>query len=116
MFGSLFAPPRTINVDCRIEVSNTFDSLHAHVELDGDVVIEPGDEVTVHGEPIKVPYGETQVLRRRATIAKAGPIKRTWTRMTGDLEFMELCEFSFSPEAAPAAGDTAAIAGREVRS
>jgi uncharacterized Zn finger protein len=103
MLGSLFGSPRTLDVACRIEVSNTFDSLHAHVELDGDVQIEPGDEVTVHGDPIHVPYGSELVLHRRASVVKAGPIKRTWTRMTGDLEFMELCEFSFSPAADPAA-------------
>ena len=97
----LFSPPRTYEVDARIEVSHTFDSLHAHVELDGDQVIEPGDEVTVHGDKIVVPYGTEIVLHRRATLVKAGPIKRTWTRLTGDLEFMELCEFSFSPDPEP---------------
>jgi hypothetical protein len=52
----------------------------------------------VHGAPIVVPYGEQRELRRRATVRKAGLIERTWTRLTGDLEFMELCEFSFSAE------------------
>jgi hypothetical protein len=83
-------------VPCTIEVENTFDSLHAHVELDGDVAIEPGDEVRVHGDPIHVPYGEKAVIRRRATVVRASAIERAWTRATGDLEFMELCEFSFS--------------------
>lgn len=96
---SPFKGPKIEDVDCRIEVSHTFDSLHAHVELPDHVRIEPGDAVTVHGEPIVVPYGETRVIHRRASIARAGLVKRQWTRMTGDLEFMELCEFSFSPEA-----------------
>ncbi len=51
---------RAIDVPCTIEVEHTFDSLHAHVDLDGDVEIEPGDEVQVHGEPIRVPFGETR--------------------------------------------------------
>jgi len=94
----IFGSPETLEVDCTVRVINTFDSLEAHVELDGDVQVEPGDEVTVHGDPIVVPYGETCELRRSATVRRAGPIERFWTRLTGDLEFMELCEFSFSPD------------------
>ncbi len=84
------------DVPCTIEIENTYESLHAHVELDGNVEIEPGDEVCVHGDPIRVPYGEKAVLRRNATVTRAGWLERAWTRATGDLEFMELCEFSFS--------------------
>jgi hypothetical protein len=85
-----------IDVPCTVRVINTFDSLEAHVELPKDIKIEPGDEVKVHGDPIEVPFGETLTLERRATVRRAGPIERAWTRLTGDLEFMELCEFSFS--------------------
>lgn len=90
---------RRIDVPCTVEVSHTFESLHAHVDLDGDVKIEPGDEVLVHGEPIMVPYGEVRTERRTATVTKATIFERLWTRATGDFEFMELCEFSFSEEA-----------------
>ncbi len=90
---------RRFDVGCTVEVSHTFESLHAHVDLDGDVAIEPGDEVIVHGQPIVVPYGEVHTERRTATVTKATAIERLWTRATGDLEFMELCEFSFSEEA-----------------
>jgi hypothetical protein len=34
-----------------------------------------------------------------ATITRATALERLWTRLTGDFEFMELCEFSFSEEA-----------------
>lgn len=95
MIGQLFGR-KSFDVPCTIEVENTFDSLHAHVELDGGVKIQPGDEVLVHGDPIVVPYGEKQTLRRNATVTRATAIERVWTRMTGDLEFMELCEFSFT--------------------
>jgi uncharacterized Zn finger protein len=91
----LFAKRRE-TVGCTVRVQNTWESLQAHVELDGDVKIEPGDEVIVHGEPVVVPYGESAVLRRDATVIRAGAAERAWTRLTGDLEFMELCEFSFS--------------------
>ena len=96
MMAGLLRRP-TLHVPCTIEVEHTFDSLHAHVELDG-VTVEPGDEVRVQGDPIVVPYGERLVLRRMATLKRAGPIERLWTRLTGDLEFMELLEFSFSSE------------------
>ncbi len=90
--------PRTFEVACTVEVENTFESLHAHVRFDGGVTVNPGDEVIVHGKPIEVPYGEAQSFRRQATVKRAGPIERLWTRATGDFEFMELCEFSFSEE------------------
>ena len=89
---------RSFDVGCTIEVSHTFESLHAHVELDGDIEIQPGDTVKVHGEPIAVPYGEVRTIRRTATVTRASALERAWTRATGDLEFMELLEFSFSPE------------------
>jgi uncharacterized Zn finger protein len=95
--ASLFTR-RRFDVPCTVEVSHTFDSLHAHVELDGDVKIEPGDEVLVHGRPLEVPYGEVRTERRTATVTRASLVERLWTRATGDLEFMELCEFSFSEE------------------
>jgi uncharacterized Zn finger protein len=97
MISTLFEKSRrAVEVDCTIRVQNTWESLQAHVELDGDLKVEPGDEVIVHGEPVVVPYGTSTELRRRATLIRAGALERAWTRMTGDLEFMELCEFSFS--------------------
>ena len=68
----------------------------ADVELDGGVKLEPGDKVLIHGEEIEVPYGEKATFRRMATVTRAGALERAWTRATGDFEFMELCEFSFS--------------------
>lgn len=87
---------RTFDIGCTIHVSHTFESLHAHVELDDNIPIFPGDEVIVHGSPVKVPYGETAEIRRTATVVRAGPIERMWTKATGRLEMMELLEFSFS--------------------
>ena len=46
------------DVDCTIDIECSIDSFHAHVELEGDIQIQPGDQVLVHGEPIEVPYGE----------------------------------------------------------
>ncbi len=84
---------------CTVEVSHKFESLHAHVRLDNGAVIHPGDAVKVQGPPIMAPFGEVVSEERQATIVRASALERFWTRMTGDIEVMELCEFSFSEEA-----------------
>lgn len=83
---------------CTVEISHRFESLHAHLRLDNGAVIYPGDEVEVHGGEIMAPFGEIVIESRMATITRASAIERFWTRLTGDLEAMELCEFSFSDE------------------
>ncbi|MCR9220009.1 MAG: hypothetical protein NXI21_07255 [Alphaproteobacteria bacterium] len=93
--GDLFYTD-TIDLPCRIEIENTFESLHAHVVLDGDPPIHPGDKVTVHGEPIAVPYGESLTLERTATLRRAGALGRWWATVTGDLEIFEMFEVSFT--------------------
>jgi uncharacterized Zn finger protein len=87
---------QSFDVPCRIRVVNTFESLEAHVELPDGVTVEPGDEVLVQGERVDVPFGSTLEIERMATITRASSFERAWTRVTGNLEFMELCEFSFS--------------------
>ena len=84
---------------CTVEVSHTFESLHAHVRFNNGAIVHPGDEVLVHGEPISALYGETLTEERTATIRRAFFIERVWTRLIGSFEFMEICEFSFSEEA-----------------
>jgi hypothetical protein len=84
-----------IDVPCTIEIEHTWESLHAHVELEG-LTVRPGDEVHVQGGEIVVPYGERRVLHRVATVTRASAPERLWVKMTGDFEFMELLEFSFS--------------------
>lgn len=86
----------TIEVPCTIEIENTFESLHAHVDLDGGIEIQPGDEVLVHGDPIRVPFGEKRTLRRTATVTRANWLERTLTKITARFELTELYEVSFS--------------------
>ncbi|MCL4186333.1 MAG: hypothetical protein KJZ85_01900 [Rhodobacteraceae bacterium] len=88
-------------VPCTVEVSHRFESLHAHVRFNNGAVVHPGDEVLVHGAPVTAGYGELVVEDRVATITRASLLERLWTKLTGDLEAMELCEFSFSEEAMP---------------
>ena len=88
----------TEKVPCTVEVSHRFEELSAHVRFDNGAVVHPGDSVLVHGSPVMAPFGEIVVEQREATITRANALERFWTRLTGDLEFMELCEFSFSEE------------------
>ncbi len=83
---------------CEVEVSHCFDSLHAHVKFLNGAIIHPGDEVLVHGAPVLAPYGEIVREQRTATITRASTVEQIWTRVTGNFEFMELCEFSFTEE------------------
>lgn len=83
---------------CTVEISHKFESLHAHVRFNNGAVVYPGDEVQVQGPEIMAPFGEIVREDRTATIVRASKLERLWTRLTGDLEVMELCEFSFSEE------------------
>lgn len=83
---------------CTVEVSHCFDSLHAHVRFNNGAVVYPGDEVQVKGSEIMAPFGEVVTEDRDAIIIRASKLERLWTRLTGDFEVMELCEFSFSEE------------------
>lgn len=85
-------------VPVTVEVSHRFESLHAHVRFNNGAVIHPGDEVLVHGTPVMAAWGEVITEDRTATITRASLLERLWTRLTGDFEVMELCEFSFSDE------------------
>jgi len=95
-----FATKVSEHVMCTVNVVNTFESLQAHVVLDGDIKIQPGDEVLVEGKEIRVPYGETLSERRPAIVKRATWLERKWTELTGNMEYMELLEFSFSEEKA----------------
>ncbi|WP_438274296.1 hypothetical protein [Nitrobacter sp.] len=88
--------PRRFDVECTIEIEQTGESLHAHVSLDGDVDIRPGDQVTIQGAPVRVAFGDCVQLRRTATVVRAGALKRFMTYVAGYLELTELYEVSFS--------------------
>lgn len=88
---------RTFDTPCRVEIEHSEEFLCAHVELADGVVAEPGDRVRVHGGGFDVPFGERRVFERTATVARAGPLERLWTRFAGHFELAELYEVSFSP-------------------
>lgn len=97
MIAIPFLLRRSQVLPCTIEIEHTERSLHAHVALDDDIALRPGDRVRVHGAPIRVMFGETLVLRRDATVERAGWLERQWTRLTARFELSELYEVSFTP-------------------
>jgi uncharacterized Zn finger protein len=96
MNGLWTADPRRFDVGCTIEIEQTAESLHAHVSLDNDVELRAGDEVTIHGAPVRISFGDRVTLRRTATVVRAGLLKRAMTHVAGYLELTELYEVSFS--------------------
>jgi hypothetical protein len=93
---SLFGKRTSFEVPCTVEIEQTAESLHAHVILDGDIEIRPGDEVTVHDAPTDIAFGERICVRRTATVVRAGPLDQIRARVQGYLELTELYEVSFS--------------------
>ena len=91
-----FIGRRVQQLPCTIEIEHTERSLHAHVELDGDLALRPGDRVRVHGDPLRVRFGESLLLRREATVERAGWLERQWTRLAARFELSELYEVSFT--------------------
>ena len=84
---------------CTVTISHRFEELSAHVRFDNGTTVNPGDEVLVQGPEIMAPFGTVVEEKRIAVITRASKLEQLWTRATGDFEFMELCEFSFSEEA-----------------
>lgn len=93
---SLFGKRTSFEVPCTVEIEQTAESLHAHVVLDGDIEIRPGDEVMVHDAPTQIAFGERVVVRRMATVVRAGLLDGIRARLQGYLELTELYEVSFS--------------------
>ncbi|MBX7497105.1 hypothetical protein K3172_14695 [Qipengyuania sp. 6B39] len=88
---------RTFDTPCRIAIEQSDEHFHAHVELDGDIAIFPGDRVRVHGAPIRIAFGQTANYERMATVTRAGPLLRGWTRLAAYFDLKELYEVSFNP-------------------
>jgi hypothetical protein len=97
MIAVPFLIRRRQDTPCTIEIEHTERSLHAHVELEGQMALQPGDRVRVHGEPIKVRFGDKMTLHRHATVERAGWLERQWTRIAARFELSELYEVSFTP-------------------
>ena len=87
---------QTFETLCTVEIERSAETLEAHVVLDGDYEIRPGDEVRIQDPPTEAPPGERIVVRRVATVTRAGLPERVWTRIIGNFELAELYDVSFS--------------------
>ena len=87
-----------VETGCTIAVEHSADHLHAHVELDGNIKLGPGDQVRVHRDPVRLRYGTAIELRRRATVSRAGLLAQWWTKLRASLELTDLYEITFSSE------------------
>ncbi len=92
-----FGKPKSFDTSCRIEIEQSEEHFHAHVELADDIPIAPGDKVRVHGDPIVIPFGSSAVFERTATVERAGAFVRNWTRLASYFDLTELYEVSFNP-------------------
>jgi hypothetical protein len=88
---------RRIDLPCTIEIEQTADFFYAHLTLDEDIEIQPGDRVRVQGEPIRVAFGDSLLERRIATVERANSLGRAWTRFAARFQLAELYEVSFTP-------------------
>ncbi|MCM8556502.1 hypothetical protein [Sphingomicrobium sediminis] len=87
---------RHFEVPCTVSVAQSPDYFHAHVELDGDHAIFPGDKVRVHGDPISIPFGSSAEFKRTATVTRATALKRALVKAAAYFDLAELYEVSFS--------------------
>jgi hypothetical protein len=98
MIAAWLRPRQTITVPCTVELEQTPAFLRADVHLEG-IEVEVGDEVLVHDAPTSVPFGETQVFQRTATVTRASALDRLVTRILAYRELTELYETGFDAEA-----------------
>lgn len=87
---------RSFEAPCTVEIERSAETFEAHVVIDSDYGIRPGDQVLVRDPPTQAPFGERIVVRRMATITRAGLPERMWTRVAGNFELAELYDVSFT--------------------
>ena len=91
---------RTVQAVCDIDIEQTPESFHAHAVPDG-VLIRPGDVVVVHGVPTDIGFGDRLIRQCQATVTRAGPVARAWTKLAAMTELTELYEVGFMPKETP---------------
>jgi hypothetical protein len=89
-----FAWRRTERVPCTLDLEATHDHFHAHADL-GDVAVQEGDAVVVHGAPDRVPFGEKRTVQTTATVARATWPRRLLVRVLGTSHVTDLYEVGF---------------------
>lgn len=87
---------RDVRITCSLDLENTFESLHAYAIPEG-IDIRPGDVMTIHDAPVAIASGQQLRLTRTATIRRAGPLRRAWTRASSVFSLTSLYEVGFEP-------------------
>jgi hypothetical protein len=87
---------RTFESPCTVEIERSAETLEAHVTIESDYDLGPGDEVLVRDPPTDPRSGERIIVRRTATITRAGLPERVWTRLVSNFELSELYDVSFT--------------------
>jgi hypothetical protein len=85
-----------MDIDCEVDLERSLDSFHAYAVPDG-IEIGPGDVVIVHGLPNRLEFGENRRFRARATVFRAGRVRRVWTKFAAVFELTGLFEVGFAP-------------------
>jgi hypothetical protein len=85
-----------IELICAIDIEQTAESFHAHA-IPQDVEINAGDMILVHDAPTTIGFGQSYIGQRRATLMRAGLLRRVWTRISSIFEVTELFEVGFQP-------------------
>jgi hypothetical protein len=91
---------RSVEVSCFVDIEQTARDFHAHAVPEG-IDLAPGDVVLVHDAPSSVAFGQRVTRECRATVLRAGPLTRFWTRATSILALTDLCEVGFEAREAP---------------
>jgi hypothetical protein len=86
----------TIEIECDIDLERSEDSFHAYAIPRVD--IRPGDTLVLHDMPDRLHFGECRQFRARATLTRAGTLKRLWTEAAGIFELTGLYEVGFQPD------------------
>jgi len=91
---SLFG--RRVDIECEVDLERSFDSFHAYaVPVGFDIC--PGDQVIVHDMPTHLDFGDCRTYRARATVLRAGLLRRLWTEWSSVFELTGLYEVGFLP-------------------
>ena len=90
---------RRIQTPAHVSIEQSDAYFFAHVDI--AVPVEAGDSVLLHGEDIRVAFGESAAFDRLATVERASWIERAWTRFAGHFGLVHLYEVSFSGRRLP---------------
>ena len=84
----------TVECTVDVDIEKTVESFHAYT-VPADIDINEGDVLRLHGVPTDIGFGDQFTMQVRATVERAGPLARLWTRASSLFELTELYEVGF---------------------